>query len=203
MELSKYEDQVATPVPSDETRMTTSGPSAPSTSRPSSVAATSNAQSAPSAAGSSSKHQRREVRIEMDTDEIEAEQRANGSLGREPTPPSPSQASTSTKSNEFVTSREPLPGEQGSSNFATPADVGSPTKVSGIRKKTFSKDGPAVKIADIKLAAADIKYRATSLWDTAKPRFNELYEVLWRLLEIHMMKVVFVAAITVAVIDVS
>lgn len=62
---------------------------------------------------------------------------------------------------------------------------------------------PTVKIADIRQAATDIRVKAHSLWDTAKPRFSELYEVLWRLLEIHMMKVVFVCAITVAVIDVS
>lgn len=68
------------------------------------------------------------------------------------------------------------------------------------RRKTLTEIGP-VKIDNIR--AADIRTAATSLWDTAKPGINELYELFWRFLEIHMMKVVYIVAFYVAVKDIS
>lgn len=191
MELSKYEDQATTPAASEDTRVTSTGLTVPS--------ALSAATSAPARA-----KKRAEVRIEMDTGDGEAAGSAEDvSKDTKASPSRKSGGDSSRSSNEdnYVTSREPP--AVSSSSFATPSDTEqSPTKMFPTRRKTFSEKGP-VKIADIKLAAADIKDRAHSLWDTAKPRFSKLYEIVWRLLEIHMMKVVFISAITVAVIDVS
>lgn len=200
MELSKYEDQSTTPMASDNTRLTSSGPSVPSTS------------GAP--AGTK---KRSEVRIEMDIDgdgDIDGDVDGNASeaeMGEEPSVKKDgAKSSVSHKSadsfkssfdDNFVTSREP---QASSSSFATPSEAAeTPVKVVQARRKmTFSEKVPA-NIADIRLAAADMKDRAHNLWDTAKPRFGMIYEILWRFLEIHMMKVVFISAITVAIIDVS
>lgn len=139
------------------------------------------------------------MRIEIDEDREEANsEREEKEQNHQQ---SPSRDSSSKSNDVFVTSRERA-GE-GSSSFATPIDPDTPSKTSAaLRKRTLTEKN-AVKIADIKQAAVDMKVRASGLWDTAKPRFSELYEVLWRLLEIHMMKVVFIAAMVVAVIDVS
>ena len=75
---------------------------------------------------------------------------------------------------------------------------------SSLRRKTVS-DITQVKLANVSLetAARDIRDRASTLWDTAKPGINELWELCWRFLEIHMMKAVFISAFYVAIKDIS
>ena len=76
---------------------------------------------------------------------------------------------------------------QGESGTAGGSFSGRPSLLQ--RRKTMSEI-TAVKLTDVSLetAARDIRDRASNLWDTAKPGINELYELCWRFLEIHMMK---------------
>lgn len=84
----------------------------------------------------------------------------------------------------------------GAHSFELPPD--SP----GRRRRTIAEIGP-VKMENIKTAAHDIRDKAQGLWDTAKPGINQLYEVCWLFLEIHMMKVVYGCVFAYAVSDVS
>ncbi|KAI1297255.1 Piezo-type mechanosensitive ion channel component 2 [Halotydeus destructor] len=100
------------------------------------------------------------------------------------------------------TSCEPTQVEEASASFATPLSPQSPiSKSVQLRPKTDSDRGPLR--LDIRRTALDFRRRASGIWVTAKPRINVLYELVWRLLEIHMMKLIFISVLTVAVINVS
>lgn len=85
-------------------------------------------------------------------------------------------------------------GERSSGPFTPPRGL--------TRRKTLAEITP-VKMDDLRIAASDIRVRAHSLWDSAKPGMNQMYETAWKFLELHMIKVVYLTAFYVAVGDVS
>lgn len=152
-----------------------------------------------------------EVRIEMDKADVEPTTPV--SVLKTPTKvasPSHSDAKSSIKSTRFVKSRPAVNKRSASWALSSPTSPGglersnsveSPTRQLGIqRRKTLAEIAP-VNLEDLKSAATDIRVRATSLWDTAKPGINELYETCWRFLELHMIKFIYIGTFGVAVIQ--
>ena len=78
----------------------------------------------------------------------------------------------------------------------------SPSKLH--RRKTIVDMTQGKPLANnLKTAATDIRHRATSLWDSAKPGINELYEVIWRLVELHMMKIIYLTTFAIALSEIT
>lgn len=72
------------------------------------------------------------------------------------------------------------------------------------RRKTIVDMTQGKPLANnLKTAATDIRDRATNLWDSAKPGINELYELMWRIAELHMMKIIYLIIFAISIAEIT
>ncbi|RWS27983.1 piezo-type mechanosensitive ion channel component-like protein, partial [Leptotrombidium deliense] len=88
--------------------------------------------------------------------------------------------------------KSPVHQHDNSSTFVTPE-----------HQVPETKDKGNVHISDVKMVASELKSKALSIWESVKPALYSFYEVFWRFLEIHVMKVVFLCAMIAAVSEVT
>ncbi|RWS08455.1 Piezo-type mechanosensitive ion channel component 2-like protein, partial [Dinothrombium tinctorium] len=88
-------------------------------------------------------------------------------------------------------SKSPQTGEN-SSTFVTPEHQTADTKNKG-----------NVRISEAKQVAYEFKSKAQHIWDSIKPTVYYFYEIFWRFLEIHLIKLIYLCAMIAAISEVS